>query len=176
MTLPLTPETGMSIGRWTVLALIPGRRHPVRVDARVRVRCVCGTEAEIDRSSLVRGHSTSCGCLARELTSARSREHGHSVVKDGRQVVSPEYRSWLAAKTRVTNPRDAHWPRYGGRGIRMAAEWLHDSAAFLAHVGPRPAGHTLDRIDPDGDYAPGNVRWATPQQQRHNRSTRHAAS
>ena len=53
----------------------------------------------------------------------------------------------------------------------MCAEWLHDFAAFFDHVGPRPGpGYSIDRIDPDGDYAPGNVRWATALEQRHNRS------
>lgn len=84
--------------------------------------------------------------------------------------MSPEYRSWQAAKTRTTNPNRADWPRYGGRGIRMADEWLNDFPAFLAHIGPRPDGTSLDRIDSDGNYEPGNVRWATASEQRRNRA------
>jgi hypothetical protein len=82
---------------------------------------------------------------------------------------TPEYRAWTDAKTRVSNPNYKDWRYYGARGIRMAPEWLHDFAAFLADVGPRPGpGYSIDRIDVNGDYAPGNVRWATAIEQRRN--------
>lgn len=178
MALPLEPEEGRSgvklgdrFGRLTVMALVAGRRLPPRRASRAIVRCDCGTEASVDRSSLARGQSRSCGCLAREVTSERSLRHGHAAGGS----TSREYRSWMAAKTRVSNPRDPHWPDYGGRGIQMFEGWRNDFAAFLAHVGPRPVGTSLDRIDPNGDYAPGNVRWATPLQQRHNRRNSRAA-
>ncbi len=95
----------------------------------------------------------------------------------GRPVVhgmsqSREWRSWAHAKDRVTRPGHHAWKDYGGRGIRMCSEWLDDFAAFYAHMGPRPDGTSLDRIDPDGDYAPANCRWATPVQQNNNRRQR----
>ena len=86
---------------------------------------------------------------------------------------TPEYRSWRCAKNRTTNPASAGWRYYGARGITMAAAWLEDFAAFLAHVGPRPGpGYSIDRIDNDGNYEPGNVRWATALEQRHNQRPR----
>ena len=80
-----------------------------------------------------------------------------------------EFRSWEQAKARVTNPNHHAWSLYGGRGIRMYEGWLNDFSAFYAYMGPRPAGTSLDRIDPDGDYAPGNVRWADAKTQGANR-------
>lgn len=76
---------------------------------------------------------------------------------------SVEYRAWKHAKERCFNPKARGYARYGGRGITMCPEWVHDFAAFFVHIGPRPAkGLLLDRIDNDGHYEPGNVRWATP--------------
>ena len=96
-----------------------------------------------------------------KLTERTSERHG--------LTGTPEYIAWTNAKQRVTNPDRRDWPNYGGRGIRMAEEWLRSFVTFLAHVGPRPAGLTLDRIDVDGHYEPGNVRWATRAQQTANR-------
>ncbi len=81
-----------------------------------------------------------------------------------------EYSAWSMAKQRCGNPRHPRFADWGGRGIRVCDEWLHDFPAFLAHIGPRPGPEfSLDRIDNDGDYEPGNVRWATRVEQRRNR-------
>lgn len=82
---------------------------------------------------------------------------------------SREFRSWEHAKSRVSNPNHHAWADYGGRGITMAPEWLASFEAFYAYMGPRPAGTSLDRIDPDGNYEPGNVRWADAKTQGSNR-------
>ena len=71
-------------------------------------------------------------------------------------------------KSRCLNPRQADYPSYGGRGITVCERWLHSFEAFLADVGPRPAGMSLDRINVNGNYEPGNVRWATAREQRAN--------
>lgn len=82
----------------------------------------------------------------------------------------PEYDAWRRAKRRCNNPKDKHWRDYGGRGIKMAPEWENDFKAFLAHMGKKPTPlHSLDRERVDGDYAPGNCRWATSQEQAANR-------
>lgn len=75
---------------------------------------------------------------------------------------TPEYRAWQTMRHRCTSPTSPAWSDYGGRGIRIADEWVNDPAAFIAHVGPRPSPkHEIDREDNDGHYEPGNVRWVT---------------
>lgn len=82
---------------------------------------------------------------------------------------TPERRAWLDARRRCHDPRAAAYANYGGRGIRMCEEWRFSFEAFLAHVGRRPGpGHSLDRIDNDRGYEPGNCRWATPTEQGRN--------
>ena len=82
------------------------------------------------------------------------------------QASHPESRAYLDAKGRCTNPNDKFWKDYGGRGIEFRFESFEQ---FFAELGPRPAGMTLDRLDNDGHYAPGNVRWATRKEQQANR-------
>lgn len=97
-------------------------------------------------------------------------KHGHSP----RSGASPEYRVWTSMVQRCTNPARKHYDRYGGRGIRVCERWLGEGGfeRFLADVGPRPSGETLDRFpNRDGNYEPGNVRWATPTEQNRNRSS-----
>lgn len=73
-------------------------------------------------------------------------------------------------KRRCLNPNSTDWPRYGGRGITIAPEWRDDFAAFFKHIGPKPSpSHSIDRVDNNGNYEPGNVRWALPEVQRINR-------
>jgi hypothetical protein len=85
-------------------------------------------------------------------------------------VKTPEYQCWAGIKDRCTNPNCADYPDWGGRGIGIASEWRNDFAAFLFHIGPRPSPrHSIDRIDNDLGYVPGNVRWGTPSQQIANR-------
>lgn len=80
----------------------------------------------------------------------------------------PLYWLWSTMMQRCYNPRQVQYPRYGKRGIRVCSRW-HAPANFIADMGSRPAGHSLDRINSDGHYSPENVRWATPTTQSRNR-------
>lgn len=83
-----------------------------------------------------------------------------------------EYSAWNAARRRCHDPDVKAFPSYGGRGISVCPEWFVSFDAFLAYIGPRPSDeHSLDRIDNDRGYEPGNVRWATRSQQMANRRT-----
>lgn len=165
----LNLHAGHRVSRWTLLYPVPAaisRSGSKR--SRWRCRCVCGTEKDVLSQNLAlalrsdHGGSRSCGCLANE----RSSRHGHARQND----VSPEYAAWIAAKKRCTNPRNASYATYGGRGIRMCVRWSEDFGAFLCDMGPKPdPAYSLDRVDPDGDYEPGNCRWVPVQVQSRNK-------
>ena len=85
---------------------------------------------------------------------------------------TPTYRSWSHMVGRCRNPQNDAWHNYGGRGIQVCARW-NSFESFLADMGERPAGMSIDRINNDGNYEPGNCRWATTKQQRMNARTNH---
>ena len=153
---------GRTIGRWTVLGdagLKNGNRHWL-------CRCSCGTEKPVNGESLRRGDTHSCGCARKNHLI-----HGHSPARRKTR----EYAAWANAKERCYNPNVSNYHRYGGRGITMCDDWRHDFGRFLADMGPCPSGLSLDRINNDGPYDPGNCRWATRLQQNRNKSKRKAA-
>ncbi len=91
------------------------------------------------------------------------KKHGHN----SRNNISPTYISWMAMRTRCSYPKHIAYPRYGGRGITVCARW-NKFENFLADMGERPSGMSLDRIDSDGNYQMDNCRWATVKQQQRN--------
>ena len=92
----------------------------------------------------------------------------HGYAKRGN--VHPMFYLWMGMIGRCEDPKRVGYSYYGGRGIRVCDRWRHDFAAFLSDVGVRPSSdHSLDRIDPNGNYEPSNVRWATRSEQQHNR-------
>jgi hypothetical protein len=130
---------------------------------RVECRCDCGTVKSVNFNSLRSGTTTSCGCLYMETRGVSATVHGDHG--------SSEYYTWQCMIQRCTNPNNTNWKHYGGRGIKVCAEWLHNFSAFLAYMGRKPEkGYSIDRFpNPNGNYEPGNVRWATQRQQLRNK-------
>lgn len=132
-------------------------------------RCDCGTEVAVLAGNLRKGNSTSCGCARRVTCAKRLTTHG----LDG----TPEHGVWLGMIRRCVDQRRPEYPRYGGRGITVCDRWRHGEGGktglecFVADVGPRPSPtHSIDRYpNNDGNYEPGNVRWAVAEDQANNR-------
>lgn len=148
--------SGRRFGAWLVLQRAASRNTFVYW----LCRCDCGTESELSGSALRQGKTKSCGCKKEELRELTFTGH--------RETRSPTWNSWLAMRHRCANPNDPSYPRYGGRGIRVCERWeSYDN--FVADMGHRPEGTTLDRIDNAGNYEPGNCKWSTPSEQSRNR-------
>ena len=128
--------------------------------------CDCGNRVTARANDLRRGMVKSCGCLKVDRITRLRRTHGETV--GGRH--SPEYGIWGAMIQRCTNPNNKNFHHYGGRGIQVCQPWRDGFRAFLADMGRRPSSrHSIDRIDPDGNYEPGTCRWATQSVQVANR-------
>lgn len=153
--------TGQTFGRLSVVGPAPNLGK-----ARAWLcRCQCGTEKAIRSNHLMAGVIVSCGCRMREAAAENRNRHG--LLKTNWF----EYRVWAAIKTRCYNPKAQYFHLYGGRGIQMDERWRRDFAAFLADVGPRPSlAYSIDRIDSNKGYFPGNCRWATATTQARNTS------
>jgi len=121
--------------------------------------CDCGKTTIATTGTLRSGAKKSCGC-----------EKGYL---SHRMSGTPEYKIWASMKSRCCNPKNSQYPSYGGRGISVCDDWKNSFESFISHIGRRPTEkHSLDRIDNDKGYEPGNVRWATKTTQARNTRSR----
>lgn len=176
-------NAGDAFGQLTVireerLPLTPGRAaHGFTQGLRgARCRCTCGVETVVNLVNLRNGSTRSCGCLHAEKAMenlAKAVRVSASRRSANAKGQHPLRGTWHGMMARCYNANHMWHKRYGGRGITVCAPW-HDAETFFADIarllGERPEGMTLDRIDNDGHYEPGNVRWASRSAQTKNQS------
>lgn len=160
-----TAPIGKQFERLTVIGEAFTRSKPNGKLYRImRCKCSCGNSTDVSLDNLKSGTTKSCGCLRTEL----SKTHGQT----GRGKLPGNYGLWCGIKQRCGSGKARQAKNYAGRGITMYYPWVDDFEAFdwylKTHLGTRPEGHSLDRINNDGNYEPDNLRWATQEQQCNN--------
>lgn len=157
--------SGRIFGRLRVM----GRARTKGKEVAWSCECECGRSLDVIGKSLRGGYTRSCGCLRSDTSAVVNYRHGHS---RRRERETRTYRTWAGMISRCRHPTNTSYQWYGALGVSVCARWS-DFRNFLSDMGEAPAGLSIDRIDPFGDYEPSNCRWATAIEQRHNQRRHH---
>lgn len=161
---------GTRFGRLTVVGEAePTRKPSGQVSRRIDCVCECGGALFARLADLCSGNTASCGCLNLELRASRATTHGQTIGR----APSLMYRLWASIKQRSVAGSAGNSEQYIGRGIGMYPPWAYDFVSFshwvIENLGERPKGFSLDRIDNEAGYVPGNLRWASSREQNNNK-------
>jgi hypothetical protein len=146
--------TGLNFGKLSIVKYSHSSKNTGK--AFWLVSCECGSTKTICAGSLKSGNTKSCGCIGK-----LQKTHGMSYTS--------VYNVWCEMKRRCLNKNNKDFKYYGGRGIKVCERWIESFEKFIEDMGERPAGLTLERINNEGDYKPGNCKWATRKEQMANR-------
>jgi hypothetical protein len=167
--------SGEKFGRLTVERMagyrVPKNGTPYRI---WKCKCTCGGIIFVPSYVLTSGNTRSCGCLKLAIAIALCKKrmtHGATVLVNGKQILTPEYISWMGALARTRCKTNPSYPNYGAQGVRVCAEWLGPTgfATFRKQMGKRLKGTTLGRHLDCGNYERSNCSWQTRKQQQWNR-------
>jgi hypothetical protein len=157
---------GTRFGRLTVQGR--GEKRWKNSDNWWLCKCDCGKEKSFAGYALSRGDTNSCGCLRAESNRKKAEANVRHGYARHRKESLYMYRTWSNLKQRCLNPKNPLYCNYGGRGIKVCGRWVNSFENFLADVGERPPGMSINRINNDGDYEPANCCWSTRKEQQNN--------
>jgi len=153
----------LTFGKLTYVSELEPRKMGQRLRRFALWQCECGVQKEIAVEAVTSCSTKSCGCQIAEANRKRLLSHG--------MTNTVEYRAWQMIKDRCTNPKNNRWQHYGGKGVTMFVGWLNNFENFFEHMGLRPDEcDSVERINPHGNYEPGNVKWDNMKNQQNNRT------